>query len=327
MRFSKKVKKLNGDASSRIFYRIKNNKTSSIIVYSNKEKKSNLLNYDSVNKILLKNKILAPMLLSKNYSKNYIEIQDFGNQTIYNLLKKRKINKIRVYKQIIDLFQALNWKALYHFLDLLNKLQSIRQKRVINFNNKVYAIPKYTSKILEEEAKLFSEWYIKKKLNKTKHKKFKKTYNRIIKNLIKKIHLKNDTLVHRDFHISNLMMVKNKIGIIDSQDALIGNKAYDLASLIDDVRFESSVNLKNRVFNFYFKTQKILNKNSFKSDFDIISVLRNLKIIGIFTRLAVRDNKKKYLKLIPYALSLIKLRSKNSHNFKDLNNLLKVLNT
>ena len=312
MRFSKKVKKLNGDASSRIFYRIKNNKTSSIIVYSNKEKKSNLLNYDSVNKILLKNKILAPMLLSKNYSKNYIEIQDFGNQTIYNLLKKRKINKIRVYKQIID---------------LLNKLQSIRQKRVINFNNKVYAIPKYTSKILEEEAKLFSEWYIKKKLNKTKHKKFKKTYNRIIKNLIKKIHLKNDTLVHRDFHISNLMMVKNKIGIIDSQDALIGNKAYDLASLIDDVRFESSVNLKNRVFNFYFKTQKILNKNSFKSDFDIISVLRNLKIIGIFTRLAVRDNKKKYLKLIPYALSLIKLRSKNSHNFKDLNNLLKVLNT
>ncbi len=312
MRFSKKVKKLNGDASSRIFYRIKNNKTSSIIVYSNKEKKSNLLNYDSVNKILLKNKILAPMLLSKNFSKNYIEIQDFGNQTIYNLLKKRKINKIRVYKQIID---------------LLNKLQSIRQKRVINFNNKVYAIPKYTSKILEEEAKLFSEWYIKKKLNKTKHKKFKKTYNRIIKNLIKKIHLKNDTLVHRDFHISNLMMVKNKIGIIDSQDALIGNKAYDLASLIDDVRFESSVNLKNRVFNFYLKTQKILNKNSFKSDFDIISVLRNLKIIGIFTRLAVRDNKKKYLKLIPYALSLIKLRSKNSHNFKDLNNLLKVLNT
>ena len=53
-------------------------------------------------------------------------------------------------------------------------------------------------------------------------------------------------------------------------------------------------------------------------------MLRNLKIIGIFTRLAVRDRKKKYLKLIPYAWSLIKLRSKSDSYFKDLNNLLKV---
>ena len=309
MRFSKNFKKLDGDASSRIFYRLKRKKTSSIIVYSNKEKKSNLLNYDSINKILLKNEILAPLLLSKNYSKNYIEIQDFGNQTIYSLFKKKKINKIKIYKKIID---------------LLDKLQSIRQKKVKNFNNKVYAIPRYTSKILEEEAKLFSKWYIEKKLKRKEHKEFKKKYHRIIKNLIKKINLKNDTFVHRDFHISNLMMVKNKIGVIDSQDALIGNKAYDLASLIDDVRFKTSRKLKNEIFNFYLKKQKILNKNSFKNSFDIISVLRNLKIIGIFTRLAVRDNKKKYLKLIPYAWRLIKLRSNNRKNFKDLNDLLKV---
>ena len=52
----------------------------------------------------------------------------------------------------------------------------------------------------------------------------------------------------------------------------------------------------------------------------------NLKIIGIFSRLAVRDKKKKYLKLIPYAWSLIKLRSKNKDIFKDLNNLLKNIN-
>ncbi len=42
------------------------------------------------------------------------------------------------------------------------------------------------------------------------------------------------------------MMVKNGIGVIDSQDALIGNKAYDLVSLIDDVRFETSVELKKK---------------------------------------------------------------------------------
>jgi aminoglycoside/choline kinase family phosphotransferase len=175
-----------------------------------------------------------------------------------------------------------------------------------------------------EEAKLFTEWYIDKKLKKSEQKKFKNSFYKIVNNLAKKINQKNDTFVHRDFHISNLMMLKNDIGIIDSQDALIGNKAYDLASLIDDVRFQTSVELKKKIYNFYLKTQKKLNKKSFKNDFEIISVLRNLKIIGIFTRLAVRDNKKKYLKLIPYAWKLIKLRSQNDI-FKDLNNLLKVL--
>ncbi|MDA9710232.1 phosphotransferase [Candidatus Pelagibacter sp.] len=311
MKFSKNTQKLKGDASSRIFYRKKIKKKSSIIVYSKKNKKINLLNYDSVNKILLKNKIFAPMLLSKNYSKNFIEIEDFGNQTILKLFKKKKINKIKIYKEIIV---------------LLNKLQSIRQKRIKNFNNKIYTIPIYTSKILQKEANLFSEWYIEKKLNKSEQKEFKKSFNKIVKKLIKKIQQKNDTFVHRDFHISNLMMVKNKIGIIDSQDALLGNKAYDLASLIDDVRFKTNKKLKNEIFDFYLKTQKLINKKSFKNDFNIISVLRNLKIIGIFTRLAVRDNKKSYLKLIPYAWSLIKLRSENHYNFKDLNNLLKVLN-
>ena len=70
------------------------------------------------------------------------------------------------------------------------------------------------------------------------------------------------------------------------------------------------------------KTQKKINKRNIKNDFEIISVLRNLKIIGIFKRLAIRDKKKKYLKLIPNAWNLIKLRSKNNDKFKNLNDLL-----
>jgi len=48
-----------------------------------------------------------------------------------------------------------------------------------------------------------------------------------------------------------------------------------------------------------------------------------MKIIGIFARLAARDKKMKYLKLIPYAWKLIELRIKNNEIF---DNLKKVLN-
>jgi len=307
MKLSKSLKKLKGDASLRTFFRNKKNNSSSIIVYANKNKRSNLLIYDSVNQILLKNNILAPKLLSKNYSKNYIEIEDFGDQTIFNLLKKSRTNKLVIFKRIIR---------------LLNKLQLIRQRKVKDFKKKSYKIPYYYPKILLEEAKLFSDWYVDQYSVKSKKLIFKKKFIKVVKNLIKKLHYKNVTFVHRDFHVSNLMMVKDEIALIDTQDALIGNKAYDLASLIDDVRFKTSNDIKKKLFNYYLKSQKKINKLHIKNDFEIISVLRNLKIIGIFKRLAVRDKKKKYLKLIPNAWNLIKLRSKNNDKFKNLNDLL-----
>ncbi len=310
MILKKNLDRLKGDASQRIFFRNRKKNSSSILVYAKKDKRLNLLIYDAINKILLKNNILAPKLLSENYFKNYIEIEDFGNKTIFKLLKRNVVKKSIIFKKIVK---------------LLIKIQSINQKKIKNFKKKNYKIPIYSNKILLNEAKLFSDWYSVQKLTISDQLIFKKKYIKVVNNLIKKIRLKNRIFVHRDFHVSNLMLVKNEIGVIDSQDALIGNKAYDLASLIDDVRFETSESLKKKIFSFYLKKNKIVKKSYFKNDFEVISVLRNLKIIGIFTRLAVRDNKKEYLKLIPYAWKLIKIRSKNNIKFKDLNNLLNVI--
>ena len=307
MKLTKNIKKIKGDASFRSFYRIKKKKISSVLVYAKKNKILNLLIYDAINKILIKNNILAPKLINENYSKNFIEIQDFGNQTIFHVLKKNLKNKLVIFKKIII---------------LLNKVQLIKDKKIINFKKQNYKVPKYNSKILLEEAKLFSKWYAPQKILKANQLKFKKDYEKIIKILIKKLSLKNDVFVHRDFHISNLMLIKNKIGVIDTQDALIGNRAYDLASLIDDVRFKTSNILKEKLLDIYLRSQKRLSIKKFRNDFEIISVLRNLKIIGIFTRLAARDNKKDYLRLIPYTWSLIRLRSKNKKMFRELNNLL-----
>ena len=119
------------------------------------------------------------------------------------------------------------------------------------------------------------------------------------------------------------MLINNRIGVIDSQDALIGNRAYDLASLVDDVRLKTSKILKKKIFNFYINNQKKIDKKKIKNDFEILSILRNLKIIGIFTRLAIRNKKKNYLKLIPYTWDLISLRINQNEIFSNLKKLLK----
>ena len=305
MKNSKDLQKIKGDASFRTFYRSKKN--NSIVVYAKKEKKKNLLIYDAVNKILIKNRILAPNLISHNYKKNFIEIEDFGNNSLFKVLKNKKKNKYLLFKNIIN---------------IVNKLQKIKTKKIKNFLNQNYKLEFYKNKILYNEAKLFNDWYVKKKLNKNKFL-FTKKFKNEINKLLSKLNNKNVTFVHRDFHVSNLMYFKNQIGLIDNQDALIGNKAYDLASLIDDVRLKTNNRLKKKIFDYYIKTNKKINLIKFKQDFEILSVLRNLKIIGIFTRLAYRDDKKKYTQLIPYAWKMIDYRLKQNKIFKDLKLLLK----
>ena len=302
-----RMKEIKGDASLRKFFRKKSKNSSSIVVFSCKEKFKNLLVYDSINKILIKNNILAPKLYTENYEKNYIEIQDLGNETIYQVLVRKKKNHFSYFKKIID---------------TLKKIQLIKNRKIKNFKNNKYSIPIYKKKILFKEANLFCEWFILKNLPKSKKKQFKRKFRLLVKKILSKLKLKNNVFVHRDFHVSNLILKNNRIGVIDSQDALIGSKAYDLASLIDDVRFKTSKSFKNLIYEYYLKSENKIDKEQLKNDFEILSVLRNLKIIGIFTRLSIRDKKKKYLKLIPYAWRLISLRIGENKNLEPLRELL-----
>mgnify|MGYP003305706204 CR=1 FL=1 len=75
--------------------------------------------------------------------------------------------------------------------------------------------------------------------------------------------------------------------------------------------------LKN-IYSYFLQKSKKLDRKSFQNDFLILSVLRNLKILGIFTRLAKRDKKNNYLKLIPYTWKLIKLRTSGNNIFDEL---------
>jgi len=298
-----KLKSLSGDASFRKFYRYNNN----IIIVSKKETKKNLLIYDAINKILNKNKIKAPKLISQNYKLKNIQIEDFGNTTVYQKIKKSNKEKLIYYKKIIK---------------LLNSVQKIKTKRIKTFLGSIYKVPKYSKKILLNEAKLFLDWYVPKKIKNKNRILLNRKLILVLKKLTNKIKLSNKIFVHRDFHISNIMIKNKKLCLIDSQDAAFGNVAYDLASLIDDVRLKTSARFKQDIFEEYIKTNKKMNIEHFKNDFEILSVLRNLKIIGIFTRLSIRDNKNTYLKLIPYAWKLIEQRIEKNKKFIELKTIL-----
>ena len=290
-----KLKKISGDASFREFYRLQKNKKNTIIVKANKEKFQNLIVYTLVNKILNNNNIKAPILIKQFFSNSIIEINDLGQKTFLDFIKNKK-KKFKFYKQLID---------------TLIKIQRIQLKEKYNYYGYKIKFKKYDIKSLQKESNLFFEWYVK-YFSKNKKSVQKNKIKKELKRTFTKLYFKNEHFTHRDFHASNVMVGKN-IGIIDSQDAVVGNRFYDLVSLIDDVRIKLPLKFKKELFDYYLKKSKIKKSKitNAKNDFDILSVQRNLKILGIFVRLKIRDKKTNYLKYIPYTIKLIKLRLKN----------------
>ena len=304
-----KILPIAGDASFRKFYRFILNNNSKIIVSAKEEKYKNLVAYSAINKFLRKNKILTPKLLAHDYPKGIIVIEDFGDISFHKVLLKQK-KKLTTYKKLID---------------LLLKIQKIKPKsRIKNIIDKPHVINKYSNKYLHKESDLFFDWYLPLFLNKKKVLKVKKKTKKILTLLYNSLNFPNSCFVHRDYHVQNLMKVGKKIGVIDSQDALIGNPAYDLVSLIDDVRIRTSKKLKDQIYCYYLKkTSKIyrINSKKFSEDFNTLSVQRSLKIIGIFSRLFKRDKKNKYLKFIPYTWQLLEMRM-GSEAFSKLKEIL-----
>jgi len=304
-----KILPIAGDASFRTFYRVISGKSSKIVVFAQKEKYKNLIAYSAINKFLRKNKVLAPKLLAHNYPKGIIVIEDFGDISFHKVLLRQK-KKLITYKKLVD---------------LLLKIQKIKPRlRIKNIIGKSHAVNKYSNKYLHKESDLFFDWYLPLFLNKKKVLDIKKKTKKILSLLYSSLNFPNSYFVHRDYHVQNLMKVGTKIGVIDSQDALIGNPAYDLVSLIDDVRIRTSRKLKDQIYNYYLKkTSKIyrINSKKFSEDFNTLSVQRSLKIIGIFSRLFKRDKKKQYLKFIPYTWQLLKMRM-NSEIFLELKRIL-----
>jgi N-acetylmuramate 1-kinase len=286
------IKEIKGDASFRKYFRIYHKNETYILASAEREKKSNILNYVLINNFLSKQAINAPKVIDYDYKNGLALLQDFGDKTYLQLIKKSK-NKFSIYQSLIK---------------YLIKLQRI------NFKTNIFRFKKYNYRILKKEIDLFFIWYLSYILKIKNNSEIKKL-RELLLSILKNNFIKNNYFVHRDFHISNMMEyrdgLKNKIGIIDSQDALIGSRAYDILSLIDDVRIKTSPELKQKVLNYYLllaKKEKNFNTEQFKKEFSILSVQRAMKIIGIFSRLYKRDKKIRYLKLIPYTWTILNKR-------------------
>jgi len=276
------------DASFRKYYRISGNNT--LIMDAPHEKGESVKSFHLVDKILLEMGISAPAIHSIDENNGFILLEDLGDQIFSRILNDE--NEYALYQNAIG--------VLAHIY-----LESNEKK----FNKK--EIPFYSIDKLLEESNLFCDWFMEKHCQIKLTNKEKLEYQEILKKIFKGIDSTNSSLVLRDYHVDNLILLKdrkgiNQVGVIDFQDAVIGSNIYDLVSLLEDVRRPITVQLKEQLIEEYIYITSYDRKKLFK-EMRFFSVQRNLKIIGIFSRLKYRDQKPKYMELINNAWNFINL--------------------
>lgn len=297
------IKQVAGDASFRSYYRIFNADKTFILMFA-PPKYEDIRLFEKIAHFLLNSNFSAPKILARSEESGFLLLEDFGDDTYGRILKKSQNQEYKLYEKAIDV--------------LLN-LHEIK-----NFPNDI--LP-YNNAVLFREVMLFVDWYLLlkgKKMSINEISEFKHLWFGLFDLLDKENHV----LVLRDYHADNLMFLPNRdgfqsVGLLDFQDALIGSIAYDLVSLLEDARRDIDCENQEKLFNYYLKRSKT-DIEKFQQDYAILSLQRNIKIIGIFSRLSIRDKKHHYLELLPRVLAFVEKRL-NSENaiLKDIKVLLK----
>lgn len=171
-------------------------------------------------------------------------------------------------------------------------------------------LPPYDRDLLWREMELFREWFLGKHLGISLGSSLDKMITETFAQLANIALSQPVSWVHRDYHSRNLMVVPgDKPGVLDFQDAVVGPVTYDLVSLLKDCYISwPRQQLEGWVRHFYDEWHKGASKVSFEEFlywFDMMGVQRQLKAIGIFARLNLRDGKPGYLGDIPRTLGYV----------------------
>ena len=237
----------------------------------------------------------APDIIARNIEHGLLLVEDFGDDTFTKLLTNEHDNEDFLYSLAID---------------VLTHLHQIPAEQAI-----LDDMPSYDLPTLSREVGLLTEWYMPAITGQETPPEVTQSYQEAWLPLFNRVQCQPQTLVLRDFHVDNLIIIKGQNGIracglLDIQDALAGPRAYDLISILEDARRDISDELRTRLWQRYLAAMPEFSepgpaRDELEAMCAIMGAQRHAKIIGIFTRLYKRDNKPAYLTNIPRVWKLL----------------------
>jgi len=274
---------VSADASYRKYYRLILEDKTFIVMDSSMQVES-IYPFIDVSVRMLKADVQIPRVYSQNLQDGYLLLEDLGNT------------------HLIDILNDMSYKLLY--MKSISEILKMQKADITNLDL-------YDEEFIDFEMSLMKEWFLERHHNIYLEHSEEQELDSVLK-LIRDEVLSQPQgyFVHRDFHSRNIMFAgKGKVWVIDYQDARIGALTYDLASLLKDVyiRFDREKVLELVLEFKLLKGRELsdVTDEQLVKWFDFTGLQRHIKILGIFARLKLRDNKPAYIEDIPMTLEYI----------------------
>lgn len=278
---------LAGDASFRRYFRLYDNK-STFVVMDAPPNKEDLEPFIHIAQVFGQAQVNAPKILAINLEQGFLLLSDLGDKLLLNFLNS----------ETCDLY--------YH--QAIKTLLQIQLRCSMNDPK----LKQFDSAFMMKEMGLCPEWFFKAYLNLDLSTEESALVQQSMEWIAAEVAKQPLTFIHRDYHSRNLMLINENteltLGVIDFQDAMSGPFTYDLVSLLKDCYISWPRDKVLEWARFFYTENTLASTYSlaeFIRDFDLCGLQRHLKVLGVFSRLYLRDQKSGYLKDLPVTLSYV----------------------
>lgn len=234
----------------------------------------------------------APQAYRADLENGLLVLEDFGSVTFSSLADDSD-----------TLFDAMR-----DAVELLARMAQMDWPDSVGVNGATHNISHYDNGALGVEVQLLLDWFWPLAKGSDPEPKVCEEFSEIWRNLFPVLETPNPIWVLRDFHSPNLLVLSGtkawqRIGLIDTQDCVLGHPAYDLVSLLQDARRDIGDEFEEKLIATYINLREGIDAGfdpeGFKTAYAVLGAQRATKVLGIFARLAVRDGKPAYLQHIP----------------------------
>ncbi len=228
----------------------------------------------------------APRILAANEAAGVALIEDFGDTTYTNCLSAGQ-DEGALYRLAVD--------ALLHLHHDPRGVEA--------------AQPRYDVARMLDELAVFAEWFVPAVAPDVDVASFGRDWRARWQDALAPVDARFDTLVMRDFHVDNLMLLEDRegvrrCGLLDFQDCVLGPCEYDLMSLLQDARRDLSPGLEEALLTRYLvgAPAHLGRPKEIRRRYHLLAAQRHARILGVFVRLCQRDGKPRYLEWMPRVL-------------------------
>lgn len=282
------LRAVSGDASFRRYFRGVTDTATWILVDAPPERE-NSKPFVDVAALLAAGGVAAPRIVASDLERGFMCLEDFGDTVLWTPLDATR--RAGALAEAGELYQGA-------FDELL-----LIQRCAAD------ALPPYDDALLLREMRLFTEWFCGGLMQYQLDDEEQALLEHAYAFLAQAARAQPQVFVHRDYHSRNLMFREGRRpGVIDFQDAVRGAVTYDLVSLLKDCYIEwPRAQVNAWVLDYAAQAQRAgilatVDAQGFLRDFDLMGAQRHIKVLGIFSRLWLRDGKRGYLRDIPLTM-------------------------